>query len=126
MDEVPDEHLAEILPLAKKIAKALGLIDYNILQARHPSTTASANLSKLTVPITQRTTGRLLSSMSSTSTSIEQQLTTPCLPSVTGIVSGYQFTQGFLATNMARLEAEKARLDKLAAEQDAQNTENTF
>ena len=64
--------------------------------------------------------------LSSTSTSIEQQLTTPCLPSVTGIVSGYQFTQGFLATNMARLEAEKARLDKLAAEQDAQNTENTF
>ncbi|KAI0757465.1 hypothetical protein C8Q80DRAFT_1216093 [Daedaleopsis nitida] len=37
----------------------------------------------------------------------------------TGIVSGYQFTQGFLATNIARLHAEKARLDKLAAEQDA-------
>ncbi|KAI0762519.1 hypothetical protein C8Q74DRAFT_1206354 [Fomes fomentarius] len=41
---------------------------------------------------------------------------------VTGIVSGYQFTQGFLATNMARLEAEQAKLDKLAADQDAQNT----
>ncbi|RPD58498.1 hypothetical protein L226DRAFT_527798 [Lentinus tigrinus ALCF2SS1-7] len=40
---------------------------------------------------------------------------------VTGIVSGYQFTQGFLATNIARLEAEKARLDKLAAEQDTEN-----
>ncbi|TBU26088.1 Per1-domain-containing protein [Dichomitus squalens] len=32
MDEVPDEHLAEILPLAKKIAKALDVVDYNILQ----------------------------------------------------------------------------------------------
>ncbi|TBU26327.1 hypothetical protein BD311DRAFT_779682 [Dichomitus squalens] len=38
---------------------------------------------------------------------------------VTGIVSGYQFTQGFLATNLARLDAEKARLYKLATEQDA-------
>ena len=36
MDEVPDEYLAEILPLAKKIAKALGVVDYNILQVcRH-------------------------------------------------------------------------------------------
>ncbi|KAI0668402.1 HIT-like domain-containing protein [Trametes maxima] len=32
MDEVPDEYLAEILPIAKKIAKALGVVDYNILQ----------------------------------------------------------------------------------------------
>ncbi|KAI0713632.1 Per1-domain-containing protein [Earliella scabrosa] len=32
MDEVPDEHLGEILPLAKKLAKAMGLVDYNILQ----------------------------------------------------------------------------------------------
>ena len=32
MDEVPDEHLAEILPLAKKLARAMGLVDYNILQ----------------------------------------------------------------------------------------------
>ncbi|KAI0746298.1 HIT-like domain-containing protein [Daedaleopsis nitida] len=32
MDEVPDEYLAEILPLAKKIATALGLVDYNVLQ----------------------------------------------------------------------------------------------
>ncbi|KAI0761632.1 hypothetical protein BD413DRAFT_237314 [Trametes elegans] len=36
---------------------------------------------------------------------------------VTGVVSGYQFTQGFLAANMIRLEQEKARLDKQAAEQ---------
>ncbi|OBZ75062.1 Hit family protein 1 [Grifola frondosa] len=32
MDEVPDKYLAEILPLAKKIAKAIGCVDYNILQ----------------------------------------------------------------------------------------------
>ncbi|KAI0794373.1 HIT-like domain-containing protein [Fomes fomentarius] len=32
MDEVPDEYLAEILPLAKKIATAIGVVDYNILQ----------------------------------------------------------------------------------------------
>ncbi|TBU30081.1 HIT-like domain-containing protein [Dichomitus squalens] len=32
MDQVPDEYLAEILPLAKKIAKALDVVDYNILQ----------------------------------------------------------------------------------------------
>ena len=38
MDEVPDEYLAEILPLAKKIAKALGVVDYNILQVAQPLT----------------------------------------------------------------------------------------
>ncbi|KAM5534382.1 hypothetical protein V8D89_011975 [Ganoderma adspersum] len=43
----------------------------------------------------------------------------------TGIISGYQFTQGFLATNIARLDAEKARLDNLAAQQD-QNVSTTF
>jgi post-GPI attachment to proteins factor 3 len=32
MDELPDEYLSEILQLAKKIAKANGLSDYNILQ----------------------------------------------------------------------------------------------
>lgn len=32
MDEVPDEYLAEILPLAKKIALSIGCTDYNILQ----------------------------------------------------------------------------------------------
>ncbi|KAI0666198.1 hypothetical protein C8Q78DRAFT_1083142 [Trametes maxima] len=37
---------------------------------------------------------------------------------VTGVISGYQFTQGFLAANIARLEKEKARLDALAAERD--------
>ncbi|EIW65112.1 uncharacterized protein TRAVEDRAFT_111510, partial [Trametes versicolor FP-101664 SS1] len=36
----------------------------------------------------------------------------------TGVISGYQFTQGFLLANIARLEQEKARLDKQAAEQD--------
>ncbi|KAI0696548.1 Per1-domain-containing protein [Cerioporus squamosus] len=32
MDEVPDEYLAEILPIAKKLAKAMDIVDYNILQ----------------------------------------------------------------------------------------------
>jgi hypothetical protein len=32
MDELPDEYLAEILLLAKQIAKANGLHEYNILQ----------------------------------------------------------------------------------------------
>ncbi|KAF8228789.1 HIT domain protein, partial [Tricholoma matsutake] len=32
MDELPDEYLAEILLLAKKVAKANGLPEYNILQ----------------------------------------------------------------------------------------------
>ncbi|KAI0327294.1 hypothetical protein GY45DRAFT_1327773 [Cubamyces sp. BRFM 1775] len=41
---------------------------------------------------------------------------------VTGIVSGYQFTQGFLAANLARLEQEKAKLDKMAAEQGPTST----
>lgn len=36
MDEVPDEYLAEILPLAKKIALANGIPNYNILQVRTP------------------------------------------------------------------------------------------
>ena len=33
MDEVPDKYLVEVLPLAKKLAKAMGLINYNVLQA---------------------------------------------------------------------------------------------
>ncbi|KAI9059546.1 hypothetical protein FKP32DRAFT_1579474 [Trametes sanguinea] len=41
---------------------------------------------------------------------------------LTGVVSGYQFTQGFIAANMARLQQEKARLDKAAAEQDPTST----
>ncbi|KAI9504676.1 Adenosine 5'-monophosphoramidase [Coemansia spiralis] len=32
MHEIPDEYLADALPLAKKIAKALNLDNYNILQ----------------------------------------------------------------------------------------------
>ena len=52
--------------------------------------------------------------------SLLHNLTAPFIP-VTGVASGYQFTQGFLATNMAHLAAEKARLDKLAAEQDPSN-----
>ena len=43
MDEVPDEYLAEILPLAKKIAKALGLVDYNILQVGSPAPLRTLN-----------------------------------------------------------------------------------
>ena len=67
MDEVPDEHLAEILPLAKKIAKAQGLVNYNILQVR----ISSYNLRRVRSDpiISYRTTARLRSSMSSTSTS---------------------------------------------------------
>ncbi len=38
MDQVPDEYLAEILPLAKKIANALGVVDYNILQVCYSAT----------------------------------------------------------------------------------------
>ena len=38
MDELPDEYLAEILLHAKRIAKANGLSEYNILQVRHPKT----------------------------------------------------------------------------------------
>ncbi|KAI8801068.1 HIT family protein 1 [Cladochytrium replicatum] len=32
MHEVPDEHLADILPIAKKVATAIGAENYNILQ----------------------------------------------------------------------------------------------
>ncbi|KAG6914802.1 Adenosine 5'-monophosphoramidase [Tephrocybe rancida] len=32
LHELPDEHLTDILPIAKKIAVAQGLVDYNILQ----------------------------------------------------------------------------------------------
>lgn len=32
MHELPDEHLTDILPIAKKIALAQGVEDYNILQ----------------------------------------------------------------------------------------------
>lgn len=32
LHDMPDEYLTEILPIAKKIAKATGATDYNILQ----------------------------------------------------------------------------------------------
>lgn len=32
MNQLPDEHLTDILPLAKKLANAMDLVDYNILQ----------------------------------------------------------------------------------------------
>lgn len=32
MSSLPDEHLADILPIAKKIANAIGCVDFNILQ----------------------------------------------------------------------------------------------
>lgn len=39
MHEVPNENLVEILPIAKKIATALGCEEYNILQVRTLSIT---------------------------------------------------------------------------------------
>jgi len=47
MDELPDEYLAEILLLAKKIAKANGLTDYNILQVRSYGTSFIQSLTIL-------------------------------------------------------------------------------
>jgi len=32
LDEVPDQYLADLLPLAKKIAQSTGHADYNLLQ----------------------------------------------------------------------------------------------
>lgn len=32
LHEMPDEYLTELLPIAKKLAKAIGAPDYNILQ----------------------------------------------------------------------------------------------
>jgi diadenosine tetraphosphate (Ap4A) HIT family hydrolase len=32
LHEMPDEYLSELLPIAKKIAKAMGVSEYNILQ----------------------------------------------------------------------------------------------
>jgi hypothetical protein len=66
MDEVPDEYLAEILPLAKKIALAAGVPDYNILQVRTPEGLQRVYLHYLYLGRLCRTTGRLLFSMSST------------------------------------------------------------
>ncbi|KAI0781492.1 HIT-like domain-containing protein, partial [Trametes elegans] len=35
MHEVPEEYLAKMLPPAMKIAKALGVVEYNIMQIAH-------------------------------------------------------------------------------------------
>lgn len=35
--DIPDEHLGEILPLAKKLVKATGATEYNILQNNGPT-----------------------------------------------------------------------------------------
>ncbi|KAI8953251.1 HIT-like domain-containing protein [Xylaria longipes] len=32
LTDIPDDHLSEILPVAKKLANATGAVDYNILQ----------------------------------------------------------------------------------------------
>ncbi|KAJ5231127.1 hypothetical protein N7489_011835 [Penicillium chrysogenum] len=32
LTDIPDEHLTEVLPVAKKIAKAIGAEDFNVLQ----------------------------------------------------------------------------------------------
>lgn len=34
LDEVPDHYLADLLPLAKKVALSIGHADYNLLQVR--------------------------------------------------------------------------------------------
>jgi hypothetical protein len=52
MDELPDEYLAEILLLAKKIAKANGLSEYNILQVRHPKSVPFSLIIGLSLPRT--------------------------------------------------------------------------
>jgi diadenosine tetraphosphate (Ap4A) HIT family hydrolase len=48
LHEVPDQYLADILPLAKKIALSTGHADYNLLQVRRtqPSTNYSSTSSK--------------------------------------------------------------------------------
>ena len=37
LHDVPDEYITDTLPIAKKIATALGANDYNILQVWHQS-----------------------------------------------------------------------------------------
>jgi diadenosine tetraphosphate (Ap4A) HIT family hydrolase len=32
LTDIPDDHLSDILPIAKKVAAATGVADYNILQ----------------------------------------------------------------------------------------------
>jgi diadenosine tetraphosphate (Ap4A) HIT family hydrolase len=38
MHELPDEYLADVMPVAKKIASAQGLENYNILQVNNRRT----------------------------------------------------------------------------------------
>ncbi|KAB5526410.1 HIT-like domain-containing protein [Coniochaeta sp. 2T2.1] len=37
LTDIPDEHLSEILPIAKKLVKATGAVEYNILQNNGPT-----------------------------------------------------------------------------------------
>ena len=37
LHELPDEYLADAMPVAKKIALAVGAVDYNVLQVRGPT-----------------------------------------------------------------------------------------
>jgi hypothetical protein len=52
MHELPDEYLADALPIAKKIAVAQGVENYNILQVRNgfPATPSFPVTSGLTPP----------------------------------------------------------------------------
>jgi len=43
-------------------------------------------------------------------------------PSVSGILSGYQFTQGFAASNMSRLRAEVAAAQRKAVASGGDHT----
>lgn len=45
MHELPDNYLADVLPIAKKIALALGAENYNILQVRLMSNALLVQLS---------------------------------------------------------------------------------
>jgi hypothetical protein len=62
LDELPDNYLADILPLAKKIAQSTGYPDYNLLQVDSNAIYFSATYEEF-----HRTTGRMLFSMSLTS-----------------------------------------------------------
>jgi hypothetical protein len=64
LDEVPDQYLADILPLAKKIALSTGHADYNLLQVRPIE--LSAIIPGLALKQNHRTMERRLSSMSHT------------------------------------------------------------
>ncbi|KAI0078528.1 hypothetical protein K474DRAFT_1660339 [Panus rudis PR-1116 ss-1] len=44
---------------------------------------------------------------------------------VTGVLSGYQFTRGFLSSKLARLEAERAAMSKDSVQQDSSFVESS-